>query len=197
MKDFSLTKDDREFVEKCIRRKDFEWSQEFFLRVIEQPRNQMEVYWAVIALRDCGTEKSIPILKNLLYFPKQDVKACSILTIAQISGAVETQLYADALLDSKYRENGYALWAIWAVADSGAVKAVYFYINKNISNIRRDKLQIGTYGMGVEYLLKHLEGFDDSCRLLKKLVELREPSSTAEEELFLKVRTALTNRGIV
>jgi len=99
----------------------------------------MEVYWAVLALRRYGTKKSIPVLKKLLYFPKQDVKACSILTIAQIAKETETEFYAEALSDPKYSEKGYALWAIFAVADNRAERAVTAYLKKNLSKKKTQK----------------------------------------------------------
>jgi len=151
----------------------------------------MEVYWAILALRKYGTERSIPVLKKLLHFPKQDVKACSILTIAQIAGAAQSETYAKALLDPKYPEKGYALWAIHAAADERAIDAVAKYIKSNLSKIRRDKLSIGTYGMGVEYLLNNLSSSKEATELLKKLVQCKDPTSPAEETLFENIKAKL------
>ena len=188
---FDINESTCESIRSCIRRKNFEWSEPFFLQVIGEPRNKMEVYWAVLALRRYGTKKSIPVLKKLLYFPKQDVKACSILTIAQIAKETETEFYAEALSDPKYSEKGYALWAIFAVADNRAERAVTAYLKKNLSKIRREIISIGTYGMGVDYLLKQSTISLETLDTMKKIVECKEPTSPAEEELFQNVKTRL------
>ncbi len=164
--------------------------------MIENPRNKKEVYWSVLALRDCGTDRCIAVLKGLLHYPKQDVKACSILTIAQIAGAEETALYAEALLDPKYSEKAYALWAIWAKADGTALHAVYQYIKKNLSKICTDKLDIGTYGMGVEYMIDHM-GSDQSCvGLLQKILDKKIPTSPAEESLVKRIEEKLSSEKL-
>jgi len=103
-------------------------------------------------LRDCGTGRSIPHLVAKLDYPMQDVKCTSILTIAHIAGAAETELYARTLLDPKYREKSYAMWAIRDAADERAVEAVISYFRKNLSKIRTRKLLNATLPDGLDYL---------------------------------------------
>lgn len=189
LKDLSLKEGCKEFIKKCIRRKNFAWHEDFFLEVIANPRNKMEVYWSVLALRGFGSERSIPILKELIYFPMQDVKACSILTIAQLAGAKETAFYASALLDPKYREKDYALWAIWAVANDQAIKAVNAYLKKCLPRVKSNRL--GTPALAVEYLLEQPVMSTETAKLLVKLVESKEPASTAEQQLFDKIKACL------
>ncbi|QDU83744.1 hypothetical protein Pla163_08450 [Planctomycetes bacterium Pla163] len=169
LESFKLDDDTKATITKCIRRKDFEWSEAFFLSILEAPRTKMEVYWTVLALRDCGTAASVPALKELLYFPKQDVKACSVLTIALIAGASESKLYGDLLLDPKYSEKGYAMWAIAAVADHRAIDAVVAYFRKNTGKIRRGELCSGAVGDGIEFLGRYISGRPDVLMLLQDI----------------------------
>jgi hypothetical protein len=191
VRSFELSDRDRDVVRRYLRRKDFDWSEEFFLTVLETPRNRMEVYWAVIGLRACGTERSIPVLRELLHYPMADVKACSILTIAQIAGSAQTQLYADALLDPKYPEKDYALWAIWAVGDGNAVDAVVAYFKKNMSRIRDGRLQSVRYEMGARFLLEQTSGNDAARGLLAALLESRRPEGADEQGLFREVEARI------
>ena len=151
---FALDDDARTSVRRHFRRKDFEWSEDYFLRVLETAKRKSDIYWAAIALRDCGTARSIPVLVAKLYYPVQDVKCVSMLTIAQVARASGTELYGRALLDPKYPDKGYAMWAIAEVADHRAVDPVLAYLRKNLSKIRRGKLHSGTLPFGLRYLQK-------------------------------------------
>lgn len=151
---FPLDETTRQFIRDHFRRKDLQWTEEYFLNVLKTSERKRDIYWAAIALSDCGTTRSIPQLAAKLDYPMQDVKCVSILTIAQIAGSEETQLYARALLDPKYRDKGYAMWAIQDAADERAVEAVIAYFRKNLSKIRRGKLHNATLPDGLDYLQK-------------------------------------------
>ena len=87
----------------------------------------------------------------------RDVMSTSILTIAHIAGVAESSFYGQALLDPKYPEKGYAMWAIRVAADQRASEAVLSYFGKNLSKIRRGKLYNATLADGLEYLQRYLE----------------------------------------
>jgi len=130
-----------------------------------------DVWRAVVALRDCGTVKSIPHLKKLLYHTTEDVKCTSILTIAHIAREKETSFYAEALLDPKYREKGYAMWAIDDAADERAVKAVVDYFNKNKSKLKADKIHAELIIHGVSYLARHFDKSPEIRKTFKMISE--------------------------
>ena len=136
---FPLNEQTRQFVRNHFRRKNLEWTEDYFLNVLESSDRKRDVYWAVLALRDCGTARSIPHLVAKLNYPMQDVKCTSILTIAHIAGPAETELYARALLDPKYREKGYAMWAIRDAADERAVSCDR-QIGKGTADVRSDAI---------------------------------------------------------
>jgi hypothetical protein len=58
-----------------------------------------------LAPRDVGTTRSIPALKELLHCPMQDVKDCSLLTIAHIAGPAETEFFVQALDDERTKKD--------------------------------------------------------------------------------------------
>lgn len=119
-------------------RQGFAWGEAFFLDMISSARSKYDVYWSVIALRKVGTARAIPILKELIFYPMSDVKSCVVLTISQIARAAETEFYAATLLNPKYREKSFAMWAIEDAADERAIPAVVEYLKKNIVKIRNN-----------------------------------------------------------
>ena len=134
---FSISPQDKRDIAKTLskRHRDFSWTEEFFISLIEKNESKMDVYWSVIALRSCGTERSIASLKSLATHVSQDVKATAILTIARIARAAETEYYAARLIDPSYRAKPYALWAISAYGDDTAIPAVRSFITKNKKKI--------------------------------------------------------------
>ncbi len=144
----------RETIKQHFRRKSLEWTEDYFLDVLATSSNKYDVYYAVIALRDCGSTKSVPALKDKLHYPMQDVKCTSILTIAHIAGARETELYVNTLLDPAYRDKAYAMWAIFDAADSRAIEGVLAYFRKNLAKMRSGKLAIEILLYGLQYLQK-------------------------------------------
>jgi hypothetical protein len=90
---FPLDDDAKRTIQHHFRRKKLIWSEEYFVSVLDTSEKRFDIYWAVLALRDCGTVQSIPALKKKLFYPMQDVKCAAILTIAHIAGASATDLY--------------------------------------------------------------------------------------------------------
>ena len=152
---FPLDSFTRTMVEHHFRRKKLEWTEDYFLQALDS-HSKHHVYWAVLALRDCGTARSVPALRAKLGHPMQDVKCTAILTIAHIAGANETLLFGEALLSAPYKEKGYAMWAIRDAADARAVEPVLTYFQKNRAKLRRGALVNGTLPDGVQYLNRYV-----------------------------------------
>ncbi len=133
-----------------------EWNEDYFIRQLSSDK-KYDVYWATIALRDCGKTKCISLLKKLIYYPMQDVKCTSILTIAHIAKSEESIFYGECLLDPKYRDKTYAMWAINDAADERAIEVVHQYFKKNKSKIKSGKFTNGTLVDGCEYLSRFSE----------------------------------------
>lgn len=128
----------RRFIADHFRKRRIPLTEEAILDAIKAPRSKYDVYWGVLALRDFGTARSIPVLKGLLHYPMQDVKDCSLLTIAHIAGASETPFFVEALADRRTRK-GYPMWAIAVAADERAVTAVVDFVNTALRKISRPK----------------------------------------------------------
>jgi len=89
----------KRFIADHFRKRRLPMTEDGILDAIKAGLSKHDVYWGVLALRDIGTARSIPVLKSLLHYPMQDVKDCSLLTIAHIAGASETPFYVEALAD--------------------------------------------------------------------------------------------------
>jgi hypothetical protein len=154
---------------KQLRLDETNMTEDSLVKAILEPKRKMDVYWATIGLRSCGTERSIPLLRNLLMHPMKDVKCIAILTIAHIGGANETELYAEELLNPKYPEKGYAMWAILDAADERAVDAVLQYFHANQSRLFKGKLTNGTLVDGMIYLDKYRNQSAEAYQFLQRL----------------------------
>lgn len=122
-------------VEHFRRNKAFTWTEDFFLFQISDGKSKYDVYWSTLALRDCGTERSIAAVKALSTYPMQDIRDSAILTIAQISGAAETPYFVERLIDPKGRNRAYPIWAIGTVGDERAIPAIVQYVRKNAKKL--------------------------------------------------------------
>src|SRR4051812_3279753 len=107
---FPLNDHTRSAIEGHFRKRNLIWQEEYFLDVLTTSDKKHDIYWAVLALRDCGTAGALPLLKEKLSFPMLDVQATALLTIAHLARAAETPLYAAMLLDPAYKQKGYAMW---------------------------------------------------------------------------------------
>ncbi len=136
---FPNDEDTRRLIRNHFRRK-LEWSEDWFLHVLQTSTKRYDVYWSVIALRDCGTLRSLPLLKKMLTFPMADVKCCSILTIAHIAREAESVFYGETLVSPTYREKCFVMWAINDAADERAVDFVLQYFRDNRAKLHSGQL---------------------------------------------------------
>jgi hypothetical protein len=85
----------------------------------------------------------------------QDVKDCSLLTIAHIAGASETPFFLEVLADKRTRK-AYPMWAIEVAADERAVPAVVDFVNTALRKAVRPKPADpgDAYISGLKYLAR-------------------------------------------
>jgi hypothetical protein len=149
----------RRFIADHFRKRHIPLTEDAILQAIKTPRSRYDVYWGVLALRDVGTARAVPVLKELLHYPMQDVKDCSLLTIAHIAGASETECYLSALTEKGSRKI-YPMWAIEVAADDRAIPVVTEFVNavlkKAARSLRADPGD--AYVSGLKYLAR--VGFD-------------------------------------
>ncbi|HSQ33206.1 MAG TPA: hypothetical protein VLN49_25305, partial [Gemmatimonadaceae bacterium] len=147
-----------EIAKRALHRKRIEYSEDALLAALEAGSDRNAVYWATIALRDVGTLRAVPALQNLLHYPMQDVKDCSLLTIAHLSGPAATEFYVHALRDKRTRKL-YPMWAIRVAADERAVEAVLEYVDRVLKRLERSTPADpgDAYLDGLEYLSRFHE----------------------------------------
>lgn len=147
-----------EIAKRTLHRKRIEYSEDALLAVLEDGSDRYAVYWATIALRDVGTLRAVSALQKLLHYPMQDVKDCSVLTIAHLAGPAATEFYVHALRDKRTRKL-YPMWAIRVAADERAVDAVLEYVDRALKRLERSTPADpgDAYLDGLEYLSRFHE----------------------------------------
>src|SRR5580765_5091972 len=143
----------KRFIADHFRKRRLLLTEDGILDAIKAGRSKHDVHWGVLALRDVGTARSIPVLKSLLHYPMQDVKDCSLLTIAHIAGASETAFYVEALADKRTRK-AYPMWAIEVAGDERALSAVVEFVDAALRRAIRSKPAGETYLSGLKYLTR-------------------------------------------
>lgn len=168
---FPNTPHTTELAKQALRRKRVEYSEDALLAVLEDGTDRNAVYWATIALRDVGTLRSVPALQGMLHYPMQDVKDCSVLTIAHIAGPSATEFYVHALRDKRMRKL-YPMWAIRVAADERAIDAVLEYVDRVLKRLERPTPADpgDAYVDGLEYLSRF---FDKDSRIATVFARVR------------------------
>ena len=142
------------YIRGFFQRKKVAYTEEGLIAVLQDnSSSKMAVYLAVLGLRDVGTGMCIPSLKAKLHYPMQDVKDCSILTIAHIAGATETRYYVEALHDKKTRK-AYPMWAIRDAANAGAIDPVLDYVTLEIRKLSKGVAPGDAFIFAIEYLVQ-------------------------------------------
>jgi hypothetical protein len=159
------------------KRRDFEWSEQFFLGEIAARGNPYGVLWSVVALRRCGSSRALGPLKELITYPKADVQSCALLTIAAIGGAAETEFFAESLVGPRCRDKAYAMLAIESVADERALPSVTKFLRSRMSQIRKSIANPSshyksTVVSAAKYLMRYSEANRDAQNMLLILKDL-------------------------
>jgi hypothetical protein len=142
------------YIRGFFQRKKVAYSEEGLIRVLQDSSSsKMAVYNAVLGLRDVGTLMCVAALKAVLHYPMQDVKDCSILSIAHIAGVMETKYYVEALRDKKTRK-AYPMWAIRDAADARAIDVVLDHVTTGLNKLRNGGDPGDAFAFAVEYLVK-------------------------------------------
>jgi len=138
-------------------------------RAIKENKSKMLVYYAAVAMKKYGTQKSIPLLKSLLDYPKVDVKIVSLIAIANIAGNKEKDLYVQLLSGRNTDMRLYSMAIIWQLDIKEALPQVV----RLAEDILRDRIKHLEWRFEplytIEYLQRHpQEGADVLARLQKR-----------------------------
>ena len=117
----------------------------------EKPKSAMPV--ACQSLADLNAKHAIPVLKTLVDYQIQDVKAASVLAVARLAGSNETAWLVECL-SRKGTLKGYVLWALAAVGDAAAYEAVKKWFEKHLRKLERNPTgdSLGNVVFAVAYL---------------------------------------------
>src|SRR5579862_5110738 len=123
-------------LRQCLRRADFEFTEEYFLHVLRTPRNKMNTYWAILALGQIGTDKSIPALKEALLSRRVDTAMVAMTSLSYVAGKKATHTYTDALTGTWYRHKWSALYALQRTCDPLSFPKVSEWVKKKRREIK-------------------------------------------------------------
>jgi hypothetical protein len=82
------------------------------IEVLQSSQDKFDLLWAAVALRELGTVRAIPALKNAVKFKSLDVQGNVALTIAFLAGGGENGFLASLLVSKEYRAKFYAMTGI-------------------------------------------------------------------------------------
>ncbi|MFH7834647.1 hypothetical protein [Bacillus luti] len=165
--------------------KNFTYDEATFITIIQNSNSSKnDVYFSVLGLRDVGTRKCIPFLKQLIEYPMQDVKDCSISSIAHIAGEDETEFYV-SVLERKGTRKDYPMWVIVEAANHQAIEAVIKYLESVYKKWRQPKCDYAgdAYLDGLIYLSKHLKMNENIIHIFDKFILIKDkmPEGVKEE----------------
>lgn len=157
MGEFSLHESTIASLRSELKKAGVDMNEDALINALDDPSvNKYTKYRATIALRKFGTKKSVPSLKRMIDYPMQDVKDCSVLTIAEISGKTGIPFLVD-LLDKPKFKKAYTLWAIQSINDKSAIEPVKNYMRDRLKFFHRPSAAKITGG--IEYGLIYLDRY--------------------------------------
>ena len=133
----------------------------------EKPRSAMS--FACHSLGDLNAKHAVPVLKTLVDYPKEDVKATSVLAVARLAGSDETPWLVECLF-RKGTLKDYVLWALAAVGDPEAYGAVKTWFEKQLRKLERNPNcdPLGKVMFAVAYLEQMTEHHPEVLGLLDR-----------------------------
>ena len=127
---FALTDEDIASVHGALqpRHRDFEFSQDWFLSLIEAPRARLDPYWAAIGLRECGSLRCTPALQALALGSRvRDVRVVALTGVTHLMGAEATPWLMERLADKRYGERPWTMVCLGTAGDARALAVVQAY----------------------------------------------------------------------
>lgn len=120
----AVDEDEPKFIWNSLKRGGYLPNEESLLQAIKDNKSRKLVYCAVLALKKYGTQKSLRTLKDLAYYPMNDVQTTSVLTVGAIAREHETAYYAELIDSPKYKDKMFPMVVVWEVGTDEALPAV-------------------------------------------------------------------------
>ena len=132
---WTLDDDDKMVKEYFVKTKRT-YTEDTMIDILKTQPNKYALYWAILALRNIGTVRSIEYLKNVLHYNNMDVQGTGALTIAKLANGSENEFLGKLLLDKDFKAKWYAMVAIFYRANEKALPYVIEYGINRIKNCK-------------------------------------------------------------
>ncbi|NLR58438.1 hypothetical protein HGH93_10030 [Chitinophaga polysaccharea] len=160
--------------------------------LLKRTSNEYDVYYITLLLHKVGTQKSVPILRRLLEYQRQDVKSLAFATLADIEKEKEAMFYMRCLLRGQLKFE--AMEAIYKYADENAIQAVTTRITELLSKRRSNaRMTIETVKngftdlmLGMEFLFRFRTAKSDIRKTFSWITEKRADYLLPEEKEWVK-----------
>ncbi|TWF41590.1 hypothetical protein FHW36_103394 [Chitinophaga polysaccharea] len=166
--------------------------EEWAHNLLKRTSNEYDVYYITLLLHKVGTQKSVPILRRLLEYQRQDVKSLAFATLADIEKEKEAMFYMRCLLRGQLKFE--AMEAIYKYADENAIQAVTTRITELLSKRRSNaRMTIETVKngftdlmLGMEFLFRFRTAKSDIRKTFSWITEKRADYLLPEEKEWVK-----------
>lgn len=160
--------------------------------LLKRTSNEYDVYYITLLLHKVGTQKSVPVLRRLLEYQRQDVKSLAFATLADIEKEKEAMFYMRCLLRGQLKFE--AMEAIYKYADENAIQAVTTRITELLSKRRSNaRMTIETVKngftdlmLGMEFLFRFRTAKSDIRKTFSWITEKRADYLLPEEKEWVK-----------
>lgn len=162
------------------------------LNLLKRTVNEYDIYYITLLLHKIGTQKSVPALRRLLDYHRQDVKSLAFAAIADIEKEKEAMFYTRCLMRGHLKFE--AMEAIYKYADENAIQAVTARITELLSKRRSSaRMTIETVKngftdlmLGMEFLFRFRTAKADVKKTFSWITEKRADYLLPEEREWVK-----------
>ncbi|MCW3466797.1 hypothetical protein [Chitinophaga nivalis] len=171
--------------------------EEWALSLLKRTVNEYDIYYITLLLHKVASQKSLPALKRLLDYHRQDVKSLAFATIADIEKEKEALFYARCLLRGQLKFE--AMEAINKYADETAIQPVITRITELLSKRRssaRMTMETVKNGftdlmLGMEFLFRFRSVKADVKKTFSWITEKRADYLLPEEKEWVRQHLAM------
>lgn len=166
--------------------------EDWALNLLKRTVNEYDIYYITLLLHKVGTQKSVPALRRLLEYHRQDVKSLAFAAIADIEKEKEAMFYTRCLMRGHLKFE--AMEAIYKYADENAIQAVTARITELLSKRRSSaRMTIETVKngftdlmLGMEFLFRFRTAKSDVKKTFSWITEKRADYLLPEEREWVK-----------
>ncbi|MBS0032224.1 hypothetical protein ACTJJ0_33575 [Chitinophaga sp. 22321] len=166
--------------------------EDWALSLLKRTNNEYDIYYITLLLHKVGTQKSVPALRRLLEYHRQDVKSLAFAAMADIEKEKEAMFYMRYLLRGQLKFE--AMEAIYKYADENAIQAVTTRITELLSKRRSNaRMTIETVKngftdlmLGMEFLFRFRTVKSDIRKTFSWITEKRADYLLPEEKEWVR-----------